>query len=177
MGPLLRAVNAIADAIKPEFPDVAISTLAYQHTMKPPSITKPRPNVIVRLCVGYNDSYRIGAAGNQVFADDLSAWSKISKRIYIWDYVAAFSDFGYMTPYPSWDALAPNIRRLAAAGTGGGAPAVRGLFSEGDDTSMFGDLQVGQPGHTQYRTPHYQSVLYLGLVCWRRLLIFIPTTR
>ena len=82
-----------------------------------------------------------------------------------------------MTPYPSWDALAPNIRRLAAAGTGGGAPAVRGLFSEGDDTSMFGDLQVGQPGHTQYRTPHYQSVLYLGLVCWRRLLIFIPTTR
>ena len=58
MGPLLRAVNAVADAIKPEFPDVAISTLAYQHTMKPPSLTKPRPNVIVRLCVGYNNSYR-----------------------------------------------------------------------------------------------------------------------
>ena len=75
MGPLLRAVNAIADAIKPEFPDVAISTLAYQHTMKPPSITKPRPNVIVRLCVGYNDSYRIGADGNQIFAQDLSAVS------------------------------------------------------------------------------------------------------
>lgn len=28
MGPLLRAVNAVADAIKPEFPNVAISTLA-----------------------------------------------------------------------------------------------------------------------------------------------------
>ena len=51
--------------------------------MKPPRVTKPRPNVIVRLCVGYNDSYRIGAPGNQVFANDLSAWSKISRRIYI----------------------------------------------------------------------------------------------
>lgn len=139
MGPLLRAVNTVADAIKHEFPDVAISTLAYQHTMKPPRLTKPRPNVIIRLCVGYNNSYHIGAAGNMVFADDLATWSEISSRIYVWDYVAAFSDFGYMTPYPSWDSLAPNIRRLAAAG--GSTPAVRGLFSEGDDTSMYGDLQ------------------------------------
>ena len=28
MGPLLRAVNAVAEAIEPEFPDVAISTMA-----------------------------------------------------------------------------------------------------------------------------------------------------
>jgi hypothetical protein len=67
-------------------------------------------------------------------------WSTISNRIYIWDYVADFSDFGYMTPYPSWDALAANIQNLAAAG-GSENPAVRGLFSEGDDTSMYGDLQ------------------------------------
>ena len=90
----------------------------------------------------YTHPYRIGAPGNQIFSDDLQRWSKISERIYVWDYAAAFSDFGYMTPYPSWDALAPNIRRLATAG--GGTPAVRGLFSEGDDTSMYGDLQVRQ---------------------------------
>jgi hypothetical protein len=86
-----------------------------------------------------------------VFANDLAVWSKISDRIYIWDYVADFSDFGYMTPYPSWDSLAPNIRSLAATGhsadldsgaAGAGTNfAVRGLFSEGDDTSMYGDLQ------------------------------------
>ena len=29
MGPLLRGVNAIADAIKDEFPHVAVDTLAY----------------------------------------------------------------------------------------------------------------------------------------------------
>ena len=60
------------------------------------AITKPRPNVIVRLCVGYNDSYKIGSPGNQVFADDLKIWSTISERVYIWDYVADFSDFGYV---------------------------------------------------------------------------------
>jgi hypothetical protein len=142
MGPLLRAVNAVADAIKDDFPDVAISTLAYQHTMKPPRLTVPRPNVIVRLCVGYNSSYLQTAPSNSVFSSDLEIWSRISQRIYIWDYTADFSDFGYMTPYPSWSSLAPNIRHLAAArGAAAGSYAVRGLFSEGDDTSMYGDLQ------------------------------------
>ena len=54
MGPLLRAVNAVAAAIEGEFPGVAISTMAYQHTSKPPLKTRPRQNVIIRLCVGYN---------------------------------------------------------------------------------------------------------------------------
>ena len=29
---------------------VAVDTLAYQYTQPPPSITRPRPNVIIRLC-------------------------------------------------------------------------------------------------------------------------------
>ncbi len=52
MGPLLRAVNAVAAGLEDEFPDVAVSTMAYQHTLEPPRLTKPRPNVIIRLCVG-----------------------------------------------------------------------------------------------------------------------------
>ena len=49
-GPLLRFVNAVADAVKDEYPHAAIDTLAYQYTHKPPRLTKPRPNVIIRLC-------------------------------------------------------------------------------------------------------------------------------
>ncbi|MHC4743252.1 MAG: DUF4838 domain-containing protein, partial [Planctomycetota bacterium] len=49
-GLMLRFVNAVAADIEEEFPNVAISTLAYQYTRKPPKLTKPRPNVIVRLC-------------------------------------------------------------------------------------------------------------------------------
>ena len=47
---LLRFVNAVAADIEDEFPDVAIDTLAYQYTRKPPRTSRPRPNVIVRLC-------------------------------------------------------------------------------------------------------------------------------
>jgi hypothetical protein len=42
--------NAVADAIKDEYPNVAIDTFAYQYTRKPPAHVVPRPNVIVRLC-------------------------------------------------------------------------------------------------------------------------------
>ena len=80
MGPLIRAVNYIADQLAAEFPTVAVDTLcarahhhqpsrsiasllygeacsidpcagrAYQWSRHPPSITHPRENVIIRLC-------------------------------------------------------------------------------------------------------------------------------
>ena len=51
MGPLLRGVNFVADAVKSELPsrDIVITTLAYQYTRKPPAITKPRDNVAVQV--------------------------------------------------------------------------------------------------------------------------------
>ena len=49
-GALYRAVNKVADGLKDEFPHVAVDTLAYQWSRPAPKITKPRPNVIIRLC-------------------------------------------------------------------------------------------------------------------------------
>ena len=49
-GPLLHLVNYVAAAVAKEYPNVAIDTLAYQYTRKPPLHVKPLPNVIVRLC-------------------------------------------------------------------------------------------------------------------------------
>ena len=49
-GSLLEFVNYIAEKIEPEFPNVAIDTLAYQYTRKPPKTITPRKNAIVRLC-------------------------------------------------------------------------------------------------------------------------------
>ena len=48
--PMLRAVNAVADAIADEFPRVLVDTLAYRYTRAPPNATRPRANVVVRLC-------------------------------------------------------------------------------------------------------------------------------
>ena len=50
MGPMLRAVNTIAAAISHDHPAVAVETLAYQQTRGVPKITRPHPNVIVRVC-------------------------------------------------------------------------------------------------------------------------------
>lgn len=37
MGPMMRAINYIADAIKQEFPSVSVSTMAYASTVDPPA--------------------------------------------------------------------------------------------------------------------------------------------
>ncbi len=49
-GPMIRFVNAVAEEVEKEFPDVLVETLAYQYTRKPPKHVKPRHNVVVRLC-------------------------------------------------------------------------------------------------------------------------------
>ena len=47
---MLAFANYVGEKIEPEFPQVAVDTLAYQYTRKPPKTLKPRANVIVRLC-------------------------------------------------------------------------------------------------------------------------------
>ena len=49
-GTMLRFVNACAASIAEEFPDVIIDTFAYQYTRQAPKLTRPAPNVCVRIC-------------------------------------------------------------------------------------------------------------------------------
>jgi hypothetical protein len=94
MGPLLRAVNKVADSIKDEFPHIAVDTLAYQYTRPAPSITIPRKNVIIRLCsIECNFAAALTDPSNAPFQHDMDAWSKISNRTYIWDYVVNFGAY------------------------------------------------------------------------------------
>lgn len=108
-GTMLRFVNAVAEAIEPEFPDVTISTLAYLFTRQPPKITKPRDDVIVRLCsIECSFSQPLTDKVNQAFRDDIIGWSKICDRLYIWDYNTNFNH--YLAPHPNLRVLGPNIR-------------------------------------------------------------------
>jgi len=131
-GPLLRFVNAVAEAVEKDHPNVAISTLAYQYTRKPPRLTKPRPNVIVRLCsIECSFAHPLFHEKNQTFRDDLVGWSKICNRIYIWDYVTNFTN--YVQPQPNLRVLGPNIRFFAAHG-------VKGVFEQGNGQSAGGEM-------------------------------------
>lgn len=122
-GLLLRFVNAVAAEIEKEFPHVTIDTLAYQYTRKPPRITRPRPNVIVRLCsIECSFSRPLDHPRNRAFLDDLQGWSKVADRLFIWDYTTNFAH--YIQPHPNYRVLAPNIRLFIEN-------SVRGIFEQG----------------------------------------------
>jgi hypothetical protein len=122
-GSLLRFVNAVAADIEAEFPNVTIDTLAYQYTRKPPSITRPRPNVIVRLCsIECSFGRPLDDPANKAFLDDIEGWSKIAGRLFIWDYTTNFSH--YIQPHPNYGVLASNIRLFVKNN-------VTGIFEQG----------------------------------------------
>jgi hypothetical protein len=111
-GPLLHFVNQVADNLKDEFPQVAVDTLAYQYTRKPPKTIRPRPNVIVRLCsIECCFSHPLAECdleANQAFCADARAWAAICDRLYVWDYVTLFAN--YLVPFPNLESLGPNVR-------------------------------------------------------------------
>ncbi|MSU56692.1 MAG: DUF4838 domain-containing protein [Pedosphaera sp.] len=122
-GSMLAFVNYIAERIELEFPRVAVDTFAYQYTRKPPRTIKPRPNVIVRLCsIECNFREPLDHPSNTTFLADLKEWSKICRRLYIWDYVTDFKN--YVNPHPNWFVLGPNARVFQKFG-------VAGVFEEG----------------------------------------------
>jgi len=131
-GLMLRFVNAVAEDIEEEFPNVAISTLAYQYTRTPPKITKPRPNVIVRLCsIECSFSKPLADERNKEFRDDIVGWSKICNRLYIWDYTTNFRH--YIMPHPNLRVLGPNVKFFVDH-------SVKGLFEQGAYTSNGAEM-------------------------------------
>jgi len=122
-GLMLRFVNAVAADIEEEFPHVAISTLAYQYTRKPPKHVKPRDNVIVRLCsIECSFSKPLADERNKAFRDDIVGWSKICDRLYIWDYTTNFRH--YVMPHPNLLVLGPNVKFFVDHN-------VKGIFEQG----------------------------------------------
>jgi hypothetical protein len=124
-GSLLTFVNALAEEVEKRHPDKLIDTLAYQYTRKPPKTIRPRRNVLVRLCsIECCFSHPLARCEvNASFRDDIVGWSKLTDRLYVWDYVTDFSH--YILPFPNWDALGPNVRFFRDHG-------VEGLFEQGN---------------------------------------------
>lgn len=124
IGSLLTFVNKVAEEIEKEHPDKLIETLAYQYSRKPPKTLVPRRNVRIRLCsIECCFSHPLDAcARNRSFVADIEGWSKITDRLYIWDYVVSFGH--YLLPFPNFDSLQPNVRFFARNG-------VKGLMEQG----------------------------------------------
>ena len=133
---LLRFVNAIAEDVERDYPNVRIDTLAYQYTRKPPKTIRPRPNVIVRLCsiecCFAHPLERCSSPEDQRFRDDIIAWQPVASLLYVWDYTPNFAN--YQQPFPNFDALQPNVQFFVQHG-------VKGLFEQGNYSSGgFGEM-------------------------------------
>ena len=111
-GPILWFVNQVADAVKDEFPDKFIGTLAYVYSSKAPKYLRPRDNVVIRLCAfdGCWAHPFDTCPKNAYFVRDIEDWAKICSRIYVWDYVVSFHH--YLAPFPNFPALQPRIQYL-----------------------------------------------------------------
>jgi hypothetical protein len=124
---IIRFVNRIAEAIEQDHPDVAIDTLAYQYSRRAPKTLTPRHNVIVRLCsieCDFAHPLETGSHPESVsFRQDILDWSRLTDRLYVWDYVTDFRH--YLLPFPNLEVLGPNIRFFVENG-------VRGIFEEGN---------------------------------------------
>ena len=135
-GPYLRFANDVAEAVEKEFPDVRIDTFAYLFTRKAPTKTRPRHNVVVRLCDIECDFARPLTdplpPHEAKFVQDLADWRRVAGgNLFLWDYLANFK--GYMLPHPNIGVIAPNIRLFAANG------AV-GVFEQGDALCSAGSF-------------------------------------
>ncbi|NLF73392.1 MAG: DUF4838 domain-containing protein [Candidatus Anammoximicrobium sp.] len=134
-GTLIHFINAVAQEVEKEFPDILIETLAYQYTRKPPLHVRPRHNVVIRLCSIECSFVETLAEGkdeaNVAFREDMEAWSRISPQLYIWDYVTNFRE--YLAPHPNFHVLAPNLRYFVRHGA-------IGIFEQGDSGCRVGDF-------------------------------------
>ncbi len=122
--PIIYFVNRIAEVMAKEHPNIAIDTLAYSYSRKAPKSLKPLPNVIIRLTSGGCGAHGIfdeQCDRNAGLRNDILDWFRLTKRIYIWDYVVNFHQ--YLLPFPNFQTFAPNIRSLIDHG-------VRGIFEQ-----------------------------------------------
>ena len=138
-GPILRFVNAIAEVVVRERPDVLIDTLAYQYSLDAPQITRPHPNVRVRLCsiscCQLHPYAKCDHERNVRFMKALREWSDITDQLYIWHYTTNFAHF--LMPMPNLDELSEDIPMYRRMG-------VKGLFMQGGGNDRYlGRLGAG----------------------------------
>lgn len=160
-GSVIRFVNAIADDIAQDFPNVLLHTFAYFYCRKPPRLTRPRKNVIVRLCsIECCFSHPIGTCGRErggidvqngsacnftdaapaaasSFMDDLLGWSRICDNLFVWDYTTNYAN--YLLPFPNFSVLQANLQMFHQNG-------VKGVFEQGNfshgQCSALGQLKT-----------------------------------
>ncbi len=139
-GTMITFVNRIARDVKAAgYENVAIDTFAYQYTRQAPSKVVPEDNVIVRLCTieccfahALDDA---SCTENAALMADLSDWSKICDRIYVWDYTTNYANT--LGIFPDFGVLQKNIQIFYEHN-------VKGVYEEGNYYMSSCDGEFGE---------------------------------
>lgn len=143
-GPMLTFVNEVAAAVKAagDYDNIAFDTFAYQYTRKAPTDVVPREDVIVRLCsIECCFGHTLDdpdCKENVAFMQDLTEWSRICNRLYIWDYVLNCDES--ICIYPNFGVLQRNIQIFYEHN-------VKGIYEQGvyyiaDSDGEFGEMKT-----------------------------------
>jgi len=107
-GSIITFVNQVAD----QFPDLTISTLAYEYGRKAPLTVRPRKNVNIMLCsIEARRDIPVTEGQDEEsksLVKDFEDWGKIASDIVVWDYVIQFTNL--ISPFPNLHVLQPNLR-------------------------------------------------------------------
>ena len=130
-------INAIADDIKNDYPDILIQTFAYNHTLKVPKTIKPRDNVMIRWCDNYGMSEFVRPLTsdyNKEMRDLFEPWSRISKNMAVWDYWRMFKGHapGFYAPFVNISCLKPDLEYFQKNG-------VKSMFAQTEDFCFIDD--------------------------------------
>lgn len=135
-GTMVHFINAVAERLEAEYPQVLFDTFAYTYSVRPPKTLRPRRNVVIRLCniTPCCDAHPLERCEqNRCFLETLQGWRAIAPQLFIWDYFNNFHH--YFQPFPNLDAIAADIPLYARSG-------VIGIFCQGDGapTKGCGDM-------------------------------------
>ena len=119
-GLVLEFVNAVADAIGEDYPDITIWTFAYSLTSRPPRTVRPRKNVMINLSL-LTDHWRdptkpLTADAHAGHRAIIEGWGRITDRIRIWDYWRLFTGDTFETPYTRVKLIQGDLQYLRALG-------------------------------------------------------------
>ena len=100
-GPMIDFINAIANEIKKEYPEIMIQTFAYTWSLHAPKNIKPASNVVVRVCKWGNEAdphSLVTNARNKGFLENFKKWAALADNLAVWDYWIAYR-WQFQPPY------------------------------------------------------------------------------
>ena len=111
----IRFLNRLLSELKPDYPNLYLQTLAYGHTMEPPKLTTPDSHVVIQYAPWWSFCYKhsfgdTSCECNTVVQRQLSEWSRLANRIWVYDYSCSTS---CLEPYMNFDVIRENAKFFA----------------------------------------------------------------